>query len=676
MGRRKWVVSRLDKDLASKLAQRHNIDPFAAVLLASKGITSDSAVEDFFSNDKGFCDPFDLVDMDKAADRIERAIEQGEKITVYGDYDADGVTATSVLYLYLEMLGARVSFYIPNRDKEGYGLNKNAIKQIFDDGTNLIVTVDNGISAFEEAEYISVLGMDLVITDHHKVSDRLPKACAVVDAHRIDCNTEFKDWSGVGIAFKLMCALSGGDDEDILDSFADIITIGTIGDVVPLRGENRKIVKCGLKKLNTDAGCALEALKAVSSADKRTLTSSSVAFTLVPRINAIGRMGDASLGARLLMNDKFDECVEISRLVEQTNAQRQDVEKDIFQQVLLQVEKRSEMLYDRVLVFDGEGWHPGVIGIVAAKLVERFLKPCLVIARNGEQAKGSARSIDGFSLFEAVSACGSLLTHYGGHTLAAGFSLESSNIPAFRKAINDYAKSVDMPFAKVSIDCKIRPEFISADILPVIDSLEPFGAGNEQPLFGLYSMTLEAVSPVGNGKHVRLTLQKKDTTIYAMKFGMSYEDFPFEKGDVIDLAVRIERNDFGGVTRAAVYVNQMRISAVDDDKFLFGQRLFEKIMRGDRITKGEAQKALPDRAFAANVFRFIRKCGTWRFDTDILCHRLGDDGENSCKILVSIQAMCEMGILKRQSSAISDAGIKDKVNLEDAPILKRLRSLI
>lgn len=676
MGRRKWVVSRLDKDLASKLAQRHNIDPFAAVLLASKGITSDSAVEEFFSGESDFCDPFDLVDMDKAADRIETAVEQGERITVYGDYDADGVTATTVLFLYLEMLGARVSFYIPNRDTEGYGLNKGAIKRIFDEGTNLIVTVDNGISAFEEAEYISELGMDLVITDHHKVSDRLPKACAVVDAHRPDCNLSFKDWSGVGIAFKLMCALSGGDDEDILDTFADVITIGTIGDVVPLRGENRKIVKSGLKKINNDAGCAVEALKAVSGADKRIITSSSVAFTLVPRINAIGRMGDASLGVKLLMSDKFDECVEFSRLVEQTNAERQKVEKEIFDQVLLQIEQHPEMLYDRVLVFDGEDWHAGVIGIVAAKLVDRFLKPCLVIARNGEQAKGSARSIDGFSLFDAVTACGSLLTHYGGHTLAAGFSLESKNIPAFRKAINDYAKSVDMPFAKVNIDCKIRPEFISADILPIIDSLEPFGAGNEQPMFGLYSMTLLSVSPLSGGKHVRLTLQKKDTTVYALKFGMPYEDFPFEKGDIIDLAVRIERNDFGGVTKAAVYVSHMRISAVDDDKFLYGQHLFEKIMRGDRLIKSEVQRALPDRAFAANVFRFIRKCGTWRFDTDVLCHRLGDDGENSCKILVSIQAMCEMGILKRNGSHISDADKKDKVNLEDAPILKHLRAII
>lgn len=676
MGRKKWIVSKLDKDKASRIAQKHNIDPFAAVLLVSRGFVSDSAIEEFFSDEPNFCDPFDLIDMDKAVKRIERAIDRGERIVVYGDYDADGVTATSILYLFLEMLGAEVSYYIPDRSTEGYGLNKGAIKRLYDAGIDLIVTVDNGISAFAEAEYASELGLDMVITDHHKVSDKLPKACAVVDVHRPDCNISFKDWSGVGIAFKLMCALSDSDIDNILDTFSDIIAIGTIGDVVPLTGENRLLVKHGLKKLNYDAGCAAEALKASSGADKRFITSTSVAFSLVPRINAIGRMGDASLGVKLLTCDNYDECEAMAHEIESTNALRQETEREIFAQVLSQIGQNPQMLYDRVLVFDGEGWHPGVIGIVAARLVERFLKPCIVISRDGDEAKGSARSIDGFSLFEAVSACGSLLTHYGGHTLAAGFGLESKNIDAFRKAINDYAKTVDMPFASVKIDCKIRPEFISADILPIISVLEPFGAENEQPMFGLYSMTVAAVSPIGAGKHLRLTLQKKDATIYALKFGMTFEQFPFQVGDVIDLAVRIEKNEFNGVTKAAVYVREMRICGVDDDKYLFGERLYEKIMRGEHISRSEAARALPDRAFTANVFKLIRQHKGWNFDKDVLCYRLGDDGENSCKVSVSIQALCQLKILEEKDGEICLTNTKDKVNLDDAPILKRLKSLI
>ncbi|MGN1418875.1 MAG: single-stranded-DNA-specific exonuclease RecJ [Acutalibacteraceae bacterium] len=675
MGRKKWNVSKIDKELASKLSSQFDIDPFAALLLVARGITSQEKIEDFFSDECHFCDPFEIVDMDKAAERIEQAVESGERIAVYGDYDADGVTSTAILFLFLEMIGANVTYYIPDRNTEGYGLNKNAIKKLYETGVKLVVTVDNGISAFEEAEYIYQLGMELVITDHHKVSDKIPKAYAVVDAHRPDCTCSYKAWSGVGIAFKLICALSGGEYEDILESYSDIITIGTIGDVVSLTGENRAIVKTGLKKLNSYAACGIEALKAEAGAAEKKLTAGSTAFTIVPRINAVGRMKKAVDAFRLLISDSCDEAAMLAKEIEEANVQRQQVEQAIMGEVKKQLEENPQMIFDRVLVFDGLNWHGGVIGIVAARLVEMYGKPCILITSDGKQARGSGRSIEGFSLYDAINSCSSLLTHFGGHTLAAGFGLESENIEKFRKAVNDYAKTVDMPFQTVEIDCKLRPEFISADILPVIESLEPFGAGNEQPIFGLYNMKLLSVQPIGGGKHLRLALGRGDTNITALKFSQTAQDFPYLPGDNLDLAVRLERNEYKGQVRASIYIKDIRMSDTDDDQYLYSVRLYEKIMRGDRLLQSEAAAALPDRKFVAGVFRFIRDSGGWNFDTDILCYRLGDDGSNACKVLISIDVLCELGIFEKKDGKISLLNTAVKVNLDDSKLLMHLKGL-
>lgn len=675
MGRKKWNAAKIDKELASRLASKYDIDPFAALLLVSRKITKEDQIEDFFSQECVLCDPFDLIDMDKAVQRIEDAIQIGERIAIYGDYDADGVTSTAVLFLFLEMLGANVTYYIPDRNTEGYGMNKNAVKKLHEGGVSLIITVDNGISAFEEAELIYELGMELVITDHHKVGSKIPKAEAVVDAHRPDCTCAYKEWSGVGIAFKLMCALSDGEYDDILDSFCDIIAIGTIGDVVSLIGENRALVKQGLKKINSNPSLGVEALKKIAGAENKNLTAVGTAFSIVPRINAVGRISEALDAFRLLISDSPDEAEQLSKKINEANVERQRLEQLIMQQVNEQIERRPELLYDRVLVFDGVGWHAGVIGIVAARLVETYLKPCIVISDNGEIARGSARSVEGFSLYDAVSACAPLLSHYGGHTLAAGFALKSENIENFRKAINDYAKTVDMPFATVNIDCKLRPEFISADILPTIESLEPFGAGNEQPLFGLYKMQLVSITPIGGGKHLRLGFKRENSTITALKFSQTAEEFPFVPGDVLDLAVRLEKNEYNGQTRASVYVRDMRMSGTDDLKYLYSLRLYEKIKRGERLLKSEALSALPDRKFIASVFRFIRDNGGWGFDWDILCYRLGDDGSSVCKVLLGIDALCELGIFQKNNNKIFVKDLNKKVSLDDCEVLNSLKAL-
>lgn len=675
MARRKWCVSRIDKEKASELSAACGIDPFASLLLVSRGITEKEQAEEFFSQNVSFCDPFSIKDMDKAVDRINLAIEKNEKIAVYGDYDADGVTASSLLYLFLEMLGADVVCYIPDRESEGYGLNVKAVETLAADGVNLIVTVDNGISAIGEAKRIKELGMELVVTDHHKVGSVLPEAAAVVDPHREDDECEFEDWAGVGVAFKLICALSDGESEEILENFADLIAVGTIADIVPLTGENRAIVKKGVQKINAGENIGIKALREISGNADRVLSANGVAFSVVPRINAIGRVERADKAFELLISQNEDRANEIAHEVDLANAKRQELEQQITLEAQKQLEKNPQMIFDRVLVFDGEGWHGGVIGIVAARFVDKFLKPCIVITGDGETAKGSGRSIEGFSLYDAINSVSDLLTHFGGHPLAAGFGIASKDIPEFRKRINEYAKTVQMPFATVQLDCRLKPQFISAELLPLIESLEPFGAGNPQPLFGLFDMTITSVQPLKGGKHVRLNLTKENANITALKFSTPFDSFPYRRGDRVDLAVRLEKNEYMGQTKVSIYIKDIRMSGTDDEKYLRSVRLYEKIRRKETVRPEHAALAKVDRAFVASVYRFLKNEGGFCGDSDILCYRLGDDGSSACKVLMSIDILCELSILKKEDGKILLDSTDKKVNLQDSHLMAYLEEI-
>lgn len=675
MSRKKWRVSALDKELASDIAEEYDIDPFCSLLLVSRGITDDSEIFDFFSKECRLSSPFEIKDMDKAVERIRRAIEQKEKILIYGDYDADGVTSTALLYLYLKSENADVSTYIPDRNSEGYGLNLDAVKEISENGVKLIITVDNGISAFSEAEYISALGMDLVITDHHKASENIPQAVAVVDPHRYDCPSDFKLWAGVGVAFKLVCALSDKTTEELLDLYSDLVTIGTIGDIVSLTGENRAIVKHGLKLLNNTHRPGIKALKKISGVDGKEINASTVAYSLVPRINAIGRITTAEEAFRLLVSESDSKAMPYAQMVDSSNVTRQDIEKLISGEAEVQIRNNPDMLHDRVLIFSGKDWHGGVIGIVAARLTQKYGKPCLVITDNGKEAKGSGRSIEGFSLYDAISSASHLLNHFGGHTLAAGFGMDSENLPAFKKAVQDYAKTVDMPFATVDLDCRLKPEFISADVLDVISQLEPFGAGNPQPLFGLFGMTLSSVQPIGSGKHIRLSLKRGNATVTALYFGVTVNDFPYNEGDIVDLAVRLEKNEYMGQVKVSVYVKDIRMSGTDDEKYLKSVRLYEKLKRKEKLSDKQIDFITPTRQNIADVFRFLRSNRGWKHDIDVLCYRLSSDGSDACRVLTAIDVLEELGIVRKNGNEILLADTEQKVNLEDSKLLSYLRSV-
>lgn len=606
---RKWEVRLLDKERAAAFAQTYGVPFFLAMLMNIRGLDDAAHLREFLGEGEPLSDPFLLKDMDKAAARITRAVDNMEKIAVYGDYDADGVTSTAMLYSYLETRGADVIFYIPQREGEGYGMNIGAVEYLKEQGVSLIVTVDNGISSVQEVARANELGIDVVVTDHHRPQEILPDAVAVVDAYRPDDTSPYKHFSGVGIAFKLLMALEdgAGDVEDLLEAYSDLAAIGTIGDIVPLTGENRTLIRAGLERLSQSDRPGVQALLENAGIAGKALTSTNVAFTLVPRINATGRMGAPERAVRLLISGYEEEAEVLSEEICADNEERRRVEAEIAEAAFADIEAKGYMK-DRVVVVDGENWHHGVIGIVASRVTERCGKPCMIISRGETEAKGSGRSIEGFSLFEAICACGDLLIKFGGHPMAAGITLKPENIEAFRKRINQYAAEhfPQMPTQTVTLDCKLNPAALSVSMAQSLTQLEPFGNGNPQPVFGLFNMELSNVTPVGGGGHLRLTLEKNGAVITAMRFNTKPEELPYHIGDKIDLAVQLEAREFRGQPSLTVIVRDMKFAAFNTEKNIASLASFEKWQRGEVLSAEDKNRLYPDRACLAAIYRALR----------------------------------------------------------------------
>ncbi len=606
---RKWEVRPLDKERAAAFAQTYGVPFFLAMLMNIRGLDDAAHLREFLGEGEPLSDPFLLKDMDKAAARITRAVDNMEKIAVYGDYDADGVTSTAMLYSYLETRGADVIFYIPQREGEGYGMNIGAVEYLKEQGVSLIVTVDNGISSVQEVARANELGIDVVVTDHHRPQEILPDAVAVVDAYRPDDTSPYKHFSGVGIAFKLLMALEdgAGDVEDLLEAYSDLAAIGTIGDIVPLTGENRTLIRAGLERLSQSDRPGVQALLENAGIAGKALTSTNVAFTLVPRINATGRMGAPERAVRLLISGYEEEAEVLSEEICADNEERRRVEAEIAEAAFADIEAKGYMK-DRVVVVDGENWHHGVIGIVASRVTERCGKPCMIISRGETEAKGSGRSIEGFSLFEAICACGDLLIKFGGHPMAAGITLKPENIEAFRKRINQYAAEhfPQMPTQTVTLDCKLNPAALSVSMAQSLTQLEPFGNGNPQPVFGLFNMELSNITPVGGGGHLRLTLEKNGAVITAMRFNTKPEELPYHIGDKIDLAVQLEAREFRGQPSLTVIVRDMKFAAFNTEKNIASLASFEKWQRGEVLSAEDKNRLYPDRACLAAIYRALR----------------------------------------------------------------------
>ena len=483
MNYKRWIFPKVDKTLAVEIADDCGLAPLVVLIACARGLTDPYEIEQFFSKEPDFSDPYEYSGISEAVERINIALEEQEKLIVFGDYDCDGVTSTALLTTYLKKRGADVSFFVPDREKDGYGISVSAIERAAEDGVTLIITVDNGINAVKEVERANELGVDVVITDHHLLQGEVPNAVAVVDPH-IDeeCDWIFSELCGVGVAFKLVCALDGRPCEEMIYEYADLVALGTIADIVPLKGENRIIVNEGLRLINRRSNMGIRAL--VETANIKYVTAGNAAFTVCPRINAAGRMANADIAVKLLTADNYEDALYYAGVLDRLNTERQTAEQDIFDSAVKIIEQNGYHR-NRVIVVDGCGWHVGVIGIAASKLVERYNKPCIVISSSGEQSVGSGRSIDGFSLFGALTASAHTLVKFGGHELAAGLTVREDEINNFRKAINLYAESMEVPFAKFKIDCRIKPHALTLDAAKALKAFEPYGAGNPTPVFGV-----------------------------------------------------------------------------------------------------------------------------------------------------------------------------------------------
>lgn len=678
-----WSVAQLNKERALAISEQFGIPMLCAALLDVRGINTPEAVEDFLSDEVRFDNPFEIKDMDKAASRITQAVENGEKICIYGDYDADGVTATAILYQYLETVGADVSFYIPSRASEGYGLNAEAVKALAEEGVELLITVDNGVSAYSEVELANSLGVDVVVTDHHTVPEIIPNAVAVVNPHRPDCKSKFKELSGVGVVFKLIMALEGEyvDIDMLTEEYADVAAIGTIGDIVSLTGENRVIAKHGIRRINDSDKVGIIALLKASGCYEKELTATDLSFSIVPRINAGGRLGLSSKSVELLLTDDEDYALSLASNLSEDNTQRQKIEQDILKEIDDKVRNTPDIVRNPIIVIDGENWHQGVIGIIAAKIKGLFGKACIIISKEGDMARASGRSIEGFALNEAVFACSEYLEHFGGHAMAVGFSLKSENIEAFKNALYDYYDSQDTLFLPtVNIDCKLNPALLNLELVDAISALEPFGAGNPSPLFGLYNMKITDVKTLSNGKHQRLTVTRGGAVHTVMCFGMPSDMFPYTIGDTVDLAVSLDKNFYKNNVYLSIIARDIRYSDYDTDMQLKSMRLYDRFVLDRALPQKYARyfpMLLPQREDFAAVYRYLKSVGTIQISLETLSYRLGS---MPCgKLMTCLNAMAELSLITLfegpKSLKITVLDVDHKVVIESAPILRKLREV-
>lgn len=671
MSHKRWIIADADKEKASLLSEKLNIDPFIAFLLVSRGIDDELSASDFLSDSCAFSSPYSLKDMDKAVSRINAALENDEKICIYGDYDCDGVTSTALLYTFFESLGADVTYFIPNRLTDGYGMNMSAIDKIKSLGTDLIITVDNGISAIDEAEYIYSLGMNLVVTDHHQVGDVLPRACAVVNPHRDDNNIRFRDFAGVGVAFKLACAVYDGEVDEMLEQYADLVAIGTIGDVVALKGENRGLVKAGLELINSDSRIGIAALRAVAGNTENELNAVDIAFQLCPRINAAGRMDSADRALELLICDDYEDARFKAEQLNLENTHRHEVESNIIDDIRQMISANPSLADERVIVIAGKGYHHGVIGIVASHIVSAYGKPAIIIGIDDDgKCTGSARSVDGFNIFEAISACGDLLTHFGGHPLAAGLGIEQNNIDLFRKRINSFAKDMCpvMPAQSIKLDCKLSPFYLNTDLVDNLAYLEPYGADNPQPIFGLFNVTLISVTPIGDGKHIRMEVQKKGQTFKIVKFRTTVDEFPYKKGAKIDLAIRVSKNLFKGRYYLSVRCEDVRLNGIDDDKYFSEKSDFEFFRLGENVEGN----VYPDRPCLAAIYRYLKQNNGWFYGFDDLYFALGQN-ISYAQLSFALETFEEAGLINFDGGKVIINKAEGKADLDNTNVIKTLK---
>ena len=575
--------------------------PLVAMILAARGVNSTEKAKAYLDCDGKMLDPYLLRDMNLAADRVKLALSRGEKMAVFGDYDVDGITATCLLTEFLRSQGGICVPYIPGRLEEGYGLNPIAIDQLHKEGVKLIVTVDCGITAVAEAELCKQLGIDLVITDHHECKDTLPNAVAVVDPHRTDCRYPHKDLSGVGVAFKLAAAICGSQEE-ILRRYADLACLGTVADVMPLRGENRVIVTRGLESLRQTKRPGILALMKQAGCEKESLTASSVGYTLAPRINAAGRMGKIFLAVDLFLTQDEEQAENLARELCELNKQRQEVEAEIYQQAIGMLPKGE---LPEAIVLADETWHQGVVGIVASRIAEEYCCPTFLICLDGDHGKASSRSYGGFNLFSSLTKLSSLLESYGGHELAAGFTIRRQNIDIFRQEISKLAQafySDDTPRTALDADCKVGPEMMTISNVESLTRLEPCGNSCPKPVLVVEDLTVDWIGQIGNGRHIRLRCHCGRYNLQGIWFATTSKTASVLPGDAVDVAFLPQINEYRG--ERSVQMNILDIRPTCKAQCSVDTGCYHALRQGTADAR-IAGELLPDRDTLVMVWKYL-----------------------------------------------------------------------
>ena len=604
---KEWVF--LDENISQAQAQAYSeifdIPEIVAKVLLNRGFTDAADAKKFLEKDSGsFYSPSLLRDMDKAVARIRKAIENKEHVVVYGDYDVDGITSTALVVSYLREQGVDARAYIPDRQNEGYGINKNAIEKIHESGATLIISVDTGITAFEETEYAAQLGCDVIITDHHECKAELPCAVAVVNPKRMDCEYPFKDLAGVGVAFKLVCAASDKSENELLNQYADLVALGTIADVVSLRDENRIIAARGIEKLSKNPNTGLAAVISTLGLRQKWNNCAVVSYSIAPRLNAAGRMSNAMIAVDLLLTNDKATAQDLAIKLDEDNRNRQNEEKIIFDQAVEMINS-IDIADKKVLVLAKRNWHHGIIGVVASRICEKYNKTCILISIEDDWCKSSGRSVEGLNLFDALGNCADILEKFGGHAYAAGFSIKEEYIAELDRRLNEFAKNceIEEKLPRLLIDSKINVSDINAATIRKTEILAPYGAGNKVPVFALMNARIVDVKTLSDGKHCRFLVESDKRIVETIAFGAGSLASEYCPGDVVDLAGELNINLYNGQTR------------------------LQLILSGIRFSHKELGDVLPDRQDFVDVYKFLRQKGNISEDlanlSGILSERLG-----------------------------------------------------
>ncbi|MDD3347574.1 single-stranded-DNA-specific exonuclease RecJ [Oscillibacter sp.] len=687
----KWNIGApAEQDVA--LLQGAGYSYLLSTVLAARGITTVEGAAEFLDRERKLTiSPMRMRDMDKAVSRIQRAIADGETIAVFGDYDVDGITSTVLVRDYLKRCGAKCLRYIPRRIEDGYGLSTDAIRALHDQGATLMITVDCGITGNEEVAFANSLGMDVVVTDHHECKDHLPAAVAVVDPHREDCPYPFKHLAGCGVALKLVLALGGENREDALFArYCTLAAIGTIADVMRMEGENRTIVSCGLEALPHTDFVGVHALLKEAGLLGKPITSIQIGFVLSPRINAAGRMGAADLAADLLETDDPARAEELARRLCDLNRERQNVEQAICADATEKIDHlRSEER--SALVLSSEQWHQGVVGIVASRLSEKYSCPSFMIHLKDGVGKGSCRSYGGFNLFAALESCKNLLSGFGGHELAAGFTIPAENIDAFRIRMNRYVRDTcggELPISSLEVDAPIAcPASLSLSEVEQLSQLEPYGAGNPRPVFALLGAMVDAVQPVGQGRHLKLHLSKGSCRFDAIFFSVTEDECAIAAGSRVDVAFYLQVNTFRGSTTIQLQLIDIRPSLTPSRHQAEDLALLERLLSGDALTAQEASRLQTTRDQLVPYWRVLeRYLHAGKLEADRLpflrqfareAAAEGGGSENFLRSALALEIFQERGLLalSRQGERLNLHlnSTQGKVDLTACPYLVRLR---